>query len=392
MEAPERKSRSVFLLTISYRPEVGGVETRLDLIARTLGALGHRVLVYTYQPIITRNRGPGMEREGNVEIRRVRWIGFDLFHKLEKRPILQMLYLVPCLLVRAALFLLPRHRRFDVIHAAGFNAALAARVLSRLTGIPFIVSTHSTYQFVPGSPLARRVAWILRGAHRVLAVSSESASELTAIGVPRERIVTHTTWVDLERFRPVPRLEARRALGVPDGAFTAAFIGRLKEVKGVRLLLEAAARAPDIHFLFAGAGDLEEAVRQTAARLPNVHFAGYRDNADLAPCYSAADVFVLPSAREGFPRVAAEALACGTPVVLPDMPGIRSVIPEELAIYMEPSVEHILAALGAWRERFRADEGFLRGRARVFAEKRFSDRNVAEVTEAYGWGAAPCAE
>ncbi len=391
MAVPDKTGNSVFLLTISYRPEVGGVETRLDLIVRTLASLGHRVLVYTYQPIVTKNRGAGVERDGNVEIRRVAWIRFDLFHKLEHRPLLQMLYLAPYLLLRASLFLLPRRRRFDIIHAAGFNAALVARVLSKLSGIPYVVSTHSTYGLRAGSPVSARIAWILRGARRVLAVSSESAGELAAIGVPRERIVTHTTWVDLERFRPVPRAEARRALHIPEEAFTAAFVGRLKEVKGIRLLLRAAELRPDIHFLFVGTGNLEDDVKAAAARRANVHFAGYRANADLSPCYSAADAFVLPSAREGFPRVAVEALACGTPVVLPDMPGIRSVIPDDLAVYMDPTPERIVAALEQWRTRAAAEGDALRSRARAFAEKRFSSRNVAEVTAAYGWEDAPCA-
>lgn len=382
----ESAARSVFLLTISYKPEVGGVETRLDLIARTLASLGHRVVVYTYQPIITRNHGPGVEREAGVEIRRVSWIGLDLFHKLEKKPVLQMLYLVPYLLLRSFLYLLPRRKRFEVIHAAGFNAALAARVLSALTGVPFIVSTHSTYQFKPGSPVARRVAWILKGASRILAVSSESADELAAIGVPRGKIVSHTTWVDLERFHPVDRAAARLELGLPERAFVAVFVGRLKEVKGVRLLLEAAALRPDLHVLFVGTGDLEGEVAAAAGRLPNVHFAGYRDNAGLASCYSAADVFVLPSAREGFPRTSAEALACGTPAILPDMPGIREVIPEDLAVYLEPSAARIVQSFDFWKNRLEAEGPGVRVRARAFAEKRFSGRNISEVVDAYGWG------
>ena len=381
------RSRCVFLLTISYRPEVGGVETRLDLLARTLADRGHRVVVYTYQPIVTDSRGLGVERDGNVEIRRIAWFGHDLFHRLERRPFLQALYLVPWLLIRSALYFLPRCRRFDIIHAAGFNAAAAARLLSAISGIPFVVSTHSVYRFVPGTRIAKAVAWILKGAHRIIAVSEESAAELAAIGVPRGRITTPPTWVDLERFHPFPdRTAARRSFGIPEDAFVAVFVGRLKPIKGLPILWELAARRPDVHFLVVGTGELEEEVRNAAQRLPNFHFAGYRDNAELAPCYGAADVFVLPSQREGFPRTAVEAIACGLPVILPDMEGIRAVIRGELAIYVHPSIETVEHALDQWRERLmREGETNVRTRARRFAEERFSAANVSDVLHAYGW-------
>jgi glycosyltransferase involved in cell wall biosynthesis/GT2 family glycosyltransferase len=381
------RPKQLFLLTISYRPEVGGVETRLDLLARSLATRGYGVVVYTYQPIITRRRGPGLERAEGVEIRRIAWFGHDLFHKLERHPFWQALYLVPYLWFRATLYFLPRRRRFDLIHAAGFNAALAARVLSALSGVPFVVSTHSVYRFTPGSRVARLVAWILKGARRVIAVSEESAAELAAIGVPADRLVAPPTWVDLERFQTADdRLAVRASLALPADAFTAIFVGRLKPVKGIALLLAVAERRPDLQFVVVGTGEWEENVREAASRLPNLHYLGFRENAALGPLYRAADVFVLPSQREGFPRTAAESLACGTPVIVPDMAGIKAVLSADVATFIVPSVETVEAALDEWRGRY-AREGAMaiRQRARRLAEAQFSAGNLSAILSAYGW-------
>jgi glycosyltransferase involved in cell wall biosynthesis len=382
-DGPASRQRTVFLLTISFRPEVGGVETRLDQICRTIVERGHRVVVYTYQPIITNRRGPAHEVGGPIEVHRVSWIGHDLFHKLETRPVLQMLYLSPYLFLRAAVFLLGRSRRMDVIHAAGFNAGLAARFLHTVYRIPYVVSTHSTYNFRAGTSLSRGIAWILRRARAVIAVSSESADELVRIGVDPKRVIRHTTWVDLERFSPLPRGTARQTLGWGE-RFTAMFVGRLKEVKGVDALLAAARRMPDVSFTFVGVGDLDEEIRRAAREMPNVIHAGYVENERLATHLSAADVLVLPSSREGFPRVVAESLACGTPVIAPDMPGIASVLNESVAILIAPSAVTIERAIREWAARYLV-EADLRERARRFAEGRFSSRNVSEILAAYGW-------
>jgi glycosyltransferase involved in cell wall biosynthesis len=77
-----------------------------------------------------------------------------------------------------------------------------------------------------------------------------------------------------------------------------------------------------------GDGELEAELKEAVSdlRLQNVRFHGRADGAELRELYRNADVFVLPSEREGMPLVLLEALAMGLPIVATDIPGNRDVV------------------------------------------------------------------
>ena len=77
-----------------------------------------------------------------------------------------------------------------------------------------------------------------------------------------------------------------------------------------------------------GDGELEAQLRQAARDLglQNVQFHGRADGPELRELYRNADVFVLPSEREGMPLVLLEALAMGLPIVATDIPGNRDLV------------------------------------------------------------------
>ena len=135
--------------------------------------------------------------------------------------------------------------------------------------------------------------------------------------------------IDYERFSSVDSLRARRELGL-DGliVFTAA---RLDEVKGVDLLIEAAARllrkGLKAFFLVAGEGPLRRKLEDLALELgvaDRVLFLGFRE--DVEELTAACDVAVLPSRYEPFGMPAAEAGACGKPVVVSATGGLREIV------------------------------------------------------------------
>jgi glycosyltransferase involved in cell wall biosynthesis len=116
-----------------------------------------------------------------------------------------------------------------------------------------------------------------------------------------------------------------------------AYAGKISAPKGVIWLVEAMrnVRPPGgkrVKLLLAGsAGDAGgDAIRQKAADLDNVVFLGALPQDQLAGVLRTADVFVLPSFFEGLPLVVIESLACGCRVVMTDLPGIDSWMPEGL--------------------------------------------------------------
>jgi glycosyltransferase involved in cell wall biosynthesis len=136
------------------------------------------------------------------------------------------------------------------------------------------------------------------------------------------------------RFAPRARradLLARYGL---EGRPVALFFGGLKPRKNLPLLLDAwrevAAARADARLLIAGGGPLLEDLRRRARRLGIegcVVFTGYVPEAEKVEHFNLADVFVFPSALEGFGLTVAEAMSSGVPVVASD----RGSIPELVA-------------------------------------------------------------
>ena len=121
--------------------------------------------------------------------------------------------------------------------------------------------------------------------------------------------------VDTEVFCPRDRGFAREVLGVPQKARVVLFVGEPvhRHLKGFALLAQALNEWGDLANLFlisVGSG-----TPPVEVQIPSLHL-GRIDNARLlSMVYSAADVFVMPSAQEAFGLTALEATACGTPVV-----------------------------------------------------------------------------
>jgi glycosyltransferase involved in cell wall biosynthesis len=116
-----------------------------------------------------------------------------------------------------------------------------------------------------------------------------------------------------------------------------AYAGKISAPKGVPWLIDAMRRVktPErrrVKLLLAGsAGDAGvEVIRRQAADLDNVVFLGALSQEELAAVLQMADVFVLPSFFEGLPLVVIESLACGCRVVMTDLPGVDSWMPEGL--------------------------------------------------------------
>jgi glycosyltransferase involved in cell wall biosynthesis len=121
--------------------------------------------------------------------------------------------------------------------------------------------------------------------------------------------------VDTEVFVPVEpaRREALRAqYGAASGRPLFLFIGRFVEKKGLPVLRSLAERFADARWILAGWGPLDP----REWNLPNVTVVRSPAIDELLPLYQAADLFVLPSAGEGFPLAVQEAMACGTPVLV----------------------------------------------------------------------------
>ncbi|WP_120075624.1 glycosyltransferase [Aurantiacibacter odishensis] len=179
-----------------------------------------------------------------------------------------------------------------------------------------------------------------RQAAGLLAVSRALKHDMTALGLPKDKITVHYTGLDRELFRPLDRTQSRRKMAadfnvrLEDGERLLATVGALIPRKGQHFVIRALARLPDTQLVLVGTGGDEGALRQLAIELgvPNrVHFLGSLDHGSLPVVLSAADAMVLPSASEGLANAWVEALACGTPLVVTEAGGARELVTAPVA-------------------------------------------------------------
>ena len=176
------------------------------------------------------------------------------------------------------------------------------------------------------------VRWASRQASASIGVSAALVERMKQVGMPPEKMHVMRNGVDLQRFQLLPRQAMRAQLGL-QGSPVLLTVGNLHEHKGQHLVLEAFAqlrsRYPLASLYIVGQGPDREALEHRAVELnlaDHVHLVGTVPNAELARWYSAADVLLLASSREGWPNVLLEAMACGTPVVATRVGGVPEIV------------------------------------------------------------------
>jgi glycosyltransferase involved in cell wall biosynthesis len=246
----------------------------------------------------------------------------------------------PLAMAVAAMPALRRLRRqrfdFDLIDAHYFYPdGVAALLLGQWLQRPVVITGRGTdLNLYPlRHPAIRRViSWAARHAAASIAVSTRLRDVLVELGAPPARVHVLRNGVDLELFRPMDREHVRRDLGITK--VTLASVGNLIEPKGHHLVIEALALLPDCQLLIAGEGPERGRLTALAASIgvgARVTFLGELPHEQMASIYSAADILVLASSREGWPNVVLEAMACGTPVVATAVGGVTEMLTAPLA-------------------------------------------------------------
>lgn len=270
--------------------------------------------------------------------------GIDIWHPRYFLPPKVGMTIAPLMLYVGAIAtvqkVLDEGFEFDVIDAHYYYPdGVAAALLARHFNKPFTVTARGTdLNLIPQYALPRRMMqWTARRAAASIGVCAALVDVLRGWGVAPERLYVMRNGVDLKRFRPVPQNAARAELGL-SGSPVLLSVGYLVERKGHHIAIEAMptvlATHPHARLVIVGEGVERERLLALCQRLSvqdNVTFTGALPNAELFKWYSAADVLVLASSREGWANVLLEAMACGTPVVATDIWGTPEVVADAVA-------------------------------------------------------------
>jgi teichuronic acid biosynthesis glycosyltransferase TuaC len=217
--------------------------------------------------------------------------------------------------------------RPDVLHVHGL---ISSGVLALEGGLPYVVTGHgSDTYFTPWTraDLERVARDVIAGASAVAGVSNFITAFLRKLGAAAPQVIYNGA--DPAVFSPQDRQAARERLQIPPQAPVVAYAGHLVTEKGVRELIDALILLRDLqpYAVLAGSGpllaDLEERCSREGIAAT---FYGSVGQERLADIYAAADVFTLPSYREGLPTVICEAMNAGRAVVATRTGGIPEIV------------------------------------------------------------------
>ena len=351
----------ILSVTQSYYPflERGGPAFKVHAMARGLARMGHQVTV------LTSDLGLEQHVKGAGAWRQDRWgwrsdaDGVETIY-LHRRASYRSATWNPGVFS----FCRARLAEFEIVHIYGlydFLGPVVARACRR-RGIPYVLEPMGMFR-----PIVRNIPlkWIhrrllgeamVRGASRVIATAPQEKKELVEEGVPGQKIVIRRNGI--EPLGELPDQGAFRSQwGISEDSQLVLFLGRLVSKKSPDLLLEAFARwrarqdpRPPAVLVLAGPdeGDgyrgalevqaerlgLREAVRFTGPLYGAAKWAAFRD----------ADIFVLPSRNENFGNTAAEAVSCGTPVLVTNCCGIAPFVEGRAGVVVAHDCEALAGA------------------------------------------------
>ncbi len=212
-----------------------------------------------------------------------------------------------------------------------------------------------------------------------------------AFGFPAERIVLFPWGVDLQHFSPAGGSELRQRLGWQDQVVLLS-LRSWEPIYGVDLLVKAFAQAagqePRLRLLLLGNGSQAERIRrmvQEHGLSERVHWGGQVNNLDLPGYYRAADVYLSASRSDGSSVSLMEALACGRPALVSDIPGNREWITPGVQGWLFPDGDANALAEGLLRAvACRAQWPQMGQAARRLAEQRADwSKNARLLEQAY---------
>ncbi len=273
----------------------------------------------------------------------------------------------------------------------GYPDGYAAVLLGRWLQLPVMLTLRGKEERQSRTSVAAALRRAITGADHLIAVSSALRELAIAQGADGSHVQVVGNGVDLKRFSPMLRAQARRQLALAERAQVLVSVGMLGERKGFHRVIECLpdllTEHPELHLLVVGGpgseGDMGPQLKNLVRKLAldeRVHFLGALGHEQLSAVLSTADVFVLATSYEGWANVFLEAMACGLPVVTTEVGGNAQVVKDRTLGILVPFGDKqrlrqaIAEALGTEWDRVSI---------RAYAESNSWDSRIPILVESY---------
>jgi glycosyltransferase involved in cell wall biosynthesis len=353
----------------------GGPPAKVRAIARELARRGHEVTVLTADLDQRQEAGAGgrSTRQGNESeprsetgteaggwgMKRSAW-GWESHDEGVNAIYLRTLqnYRATTINPQILSFYARNLRNYDVVHIYGLYDLFGAigAWFCRRSKIPYVLEPLGMFGPKVRSQNKKRLYRklvgdaLFEGAGVIVANSDTERKELIEGGIPEEKIMLRRNGIDLAEFQALPARGGFRARHNLDAKTPLIlFLGRISFIKGLDLLVKAFAKLALVHrdarLVIAGPDDADGCV-EAIQKLANEFQLGNR-LIRSGPLYANerleafvdADFIVLPSRYESFGNVAAESIACGTPVMVTDQCGISPLVDDNAGLVVHCDVD-----------------------------------------------------
>jgi D-inositol-3-phosphate glycosyltransferase len=325
--------------------DTGGMSVYVREMAKELGKKGHHIDIFTQHNV--GNYDPVMHLYDNV---RLVHLSGGTRGNIAKSSLYKVL---PKLFDELESFRFKENITYDIIHSHYWLSGVLGLKLQSSWDAYHLITYH-TIGAVKNLTCSTENASELRLTNEkklaklcdqiVLPTQKEKDYLIQYYHAPVDKIRIVRCGVNLELFKPMDKLSARRQLALPIDDPIILYAGRFAPIKGLDRLLKSFSYLahPSLPRLVmvGGDGDHSPMLRQLQSEAKALHienrlmFTGRVDQETLSQYYSAADVLVVPSYYESFGLVAMEALACGTPVVTTPVGAMEKIVKDGVTGYV----------------------------------------------------------
>ena len=281
-----------------------------------------------------------------------------------------------------------------MVHSMTPKAGLLCMIAAWLTRVPVRVHTFTGLVFPTATGLKRKILMLTDAitcacATHVIPEGKGVMMDLQNNGITKKPMKVlgygNVKGIDLTHYSRRPEVMELAQKLKKEGVFTFLLVGRIARDKGINELCKAMGMlsgfAP-VRMVLVGPNEddldpISQEAKDLMANNPAIEYVGEKYGDELLAYYAAADCFVLPSYREGFPNTVLEAGAMGLPCIVTDINGSREIIVEgENGVIVPPRDADALFQAMLEMVRNKPNRDYMAGKARTMIESRFEQSFV----------------